>query len=122
MAYIFTLLMFRKPNKTTINKNKATIFYRSTSLRCELLKCILAIEKQLTNRPQVITNQSEHLGQLKDLEISKYKRESKARVLYILINSFFKQIVDIFFNNAYYQESYILIIEYSSVVTVYVAE
>jgi hypothetical protein len=27
-----------------------------------------------------------------------------------------------FLNNAYYQESYILIIEYSSVVTVYVAE
>jgi hypothetical protein len=26
MAYIFTLLMFRKPNKTTINKNKTTIF------------------------------------------------------------------------------------------------
>jgi hypothetical protein len=28
MAYIFTLLMFRKPNKTTINKNKTTHFYR----------------------------------------------------------------------------------------------
>jgi hypothetical protein len=27
MAYIFTLLMFRKPNKTTINKNKTTIFF-----------------------------------------------------------------------------------------------
>ena len=40
------------------------------------------------------------------------------RVLYILINCFFKQIVDIFFNKAYYQELYILIIEYSSVVTV----
>ena len=26
MAYIFTLLMFRKPNKTTFNKNKTTIF------------------------------------------------------------------------------------------------
>jgi hypothetical protein len=33
MAYIFTLLMFRKSNKTTINKNKTTIFYRSTSFR-----------------------------------------------------------------------------------------
>ena len=43
-----------------------------------------------------------------------------SRVLYILINCFFKQIVDIFFNNAYYQVSYILIIEYSSVVTVVV--
>ena len=40
------------------------------------------------------------------------------RVLYILINCFFKQIVDIFFIKVYYQESYILIIEYSSVVTV----
>ena len=38
------------------------------------------------------------------------------RVLNILINCFFKQIVDIFFNKAYYQESYILIIELSSVV------
>jgi hypothetical protein len=33
MAYIFTLLMFRKPNKTTINKNKTTHFYRWTSFR-----------------------------------------------------------------------------------------
>ena len=41
-----------------------------------------------------------------------------SRVLYILINCFFKQIVGIFLNNAYYQESYILIIKYSSVVTV----
>jgi hypothetical protein len=39
------------------------------------------------------------------------------RVLYILINCFFKQIVDIFLNKAYYQELYILIIEYSNVVT-----
>jgi hypothetical protein len=40
------------------------------------------------------------------------------RVLYILINCFFKQIVDIFFNKAYYQESYMLIIEYNSMFTV----
>ena len=42
------------------------------------------------------------------------------RVLYILIYCFFKQIVDIFFNKDYYQESNILIIVYtgSSVVTV----
>jgi hypothetical protein len=33
MAYIFTLLVFRKPNKTTINKNKTTNFYRSTSFQ-----------------------------------------------------------------------------------------
>jgi hypothetical protein len=40
------------------------------------------------------------------------------RVLYILINCFFKQIVDIFFNKDYYQESNILITAYSNVVTV----
>jgi hypothetical protein len=40
------------------------------------------------------------------------------RVLYVLINCFYKQIVEIFLCKAYYQESYILIIEYSSVVTV----
>jgi hypothetical protein len=33
MAYIFTLLMFRKPNKTTINKIKTKMFYRLTSFR-----------------------------------------------------------------------------------------
>ena len=33
MAYIFTLLIFRKPNKTIINKNKTTNCYRSTSFR-----------------------------------------------------------------------------------------
>jgi hypothetical protein len=33
MAYIFTLLMFRKSNKTTINKHKTTHLYRSTSFR-----------------------------------------------------------------------------------------
>jgi hypothetical protein len=39
-------------------------------------------------------------------------------VLYILINCFFKQIVGIFFNKAYFQELYILIIAYNSVVKV----
>ena len=33
MAYVFTLLMFRKPNKTTINKNKTKNCHRSTSFR-----------------------------------------------------------------------------------------
>ena len=33
MAYVFTLLLFRKPINTTINKNKTTNFYRSTSFR-----------------------------------------------------------------------------------------
>ena len=37
MAYIFTLLMFRKPNKITINKNKTTNFHRSTSFRFSVL-------------------------------------------------------------------------------------
>jgi hypothetical protein len=37
MSYIFTLLMFRKAKKTTINKIKTTIFYRSTFLRFSLI-------------------------------------------------------------------------------------
>jgi hypothetical protein len=28
---------------------------------CEPLKCILGIQKQQTNRPQVITNQTDHM-------------------------------------------------------------
>ena len=40
------------------------------------------------------------------------------RVLYILINCFFKQIVRIFFSKAYYQESTILIIAFNSVVNI----
>ena len=38
--------------------------------------------------------------------------------LYILINYLFKEVVDIFINEAYYQESYILIMSYNNVVTV----
>ena len=37
MAYVFTLLMFRKPYKTTINKNKTNNFQRSTSFRFSLI-------------------------------------------------------------------------------------
>ena len=40
------------------------------------------------------------------------------RVLYILMNCFFKQIVDISLNKAYYQESYLLIIVCSSVIII----
>jgi len=39
------------------------------------------------------------------------------RVLYILINCFLCKLFIFIFNKTYYQESYILIIEYSSVVT-----
>ena len=35
---------------------------------CQLLKCILAIQKQLTNRPQVITNQTDHRWRFGTLE------------------------------------------------------
>ena len=82
------------------NKDKDAITYTYNMLFicsvCKLLKCILAIQKQLTNQPQVITHQTDHsLGEhlehlkylnindsfhLKDLEISKYKRESKTRM------------------------------------------
>ena len=74
---------------------RSDIIYVQNWRVCELLKCILAIQKQLTiasnnksDRPQVKIcdtwktlkylniNDSFHL---KDLEISKYKRESKGR-------------------------------------------
>jgi hypothetical protein len=47
----------------------------------ELLNILSQYKNQLTNRPHVISNQTNHLGEnlghLKDLEISKYKREWK---------------------------------------------
>ena len=32
--YVFTLLMFRKPNKTTINKNKTNVYLYMVRLIC----------------------------------------------------------------------------------------
>ena len=37
MAYVFTLLMIRKPNKTTVDKNRTTSCYRSTSFGCSFI-------------------------------------------------------------------------------------
>jgi hypothetical protein len=46
MAYVFTFLLFRKPNKTTINKNKTTIFigqrpFGSTQVTALVLRSII---------------------------------------------------------------------------------
>ena len=83
--------------KTRYKYFRSGIMYVQDWRVCELLKCILAIQKQLTNQPQVITNQTDHRWtfgtlwktlkylnindsfHLKDLIISKYKRESKGR-------------------------------------------
>jgi hypothetical protein len=74
---------------------RSGIIYVQNWRVCELLKCILAIQKQPTNRPQLIINQTDHFWDnwktlkylnindsfhLKDPEISIYKRESKARI------------------------------------------
>jgi hypothetical protein len=56
--YIFTLLMFRKLYKPQLTK--INIINVQNWRVCELLKCFLAIQKQRTNRPQVITNQTDH--------------------------------------------------------------
>jgi hypothetical protein len=80
--------------KTQYKYFRFGIIYVQNWRVCELLKCILAIQKQLSNnksdRAQVKIcdtrktlkclniNDSFHL---KNLEISKYKRESKARML-----------------------------------------
>ena len=74
---------------------RSGIIYVQNWRVCELLKCIRAIQKQLTNRSQVIINQTPHMNiwntwktlkylniddcfHLKSLEIYKYKWESKA--------------------------------------------
>ena len=46
--------------KTRYKYFRSGIIYVQNWRVCELLKCILAIQKQLTNRPQVITNQTDH--------------------------------------------------------------
>ena len=110
MFYLF--LVFRVSNHRSAfqslfwlsklpSSHAATKYFRSGIIYvqnwrvCELLKCILAMQKQLTasnkksDGPQVnIWNTWKRLKYLnindsfylKDLEISKYKRESKARM------------------------------------------
>jgi hypothetical protein len=41
MAYIFTLLMFKKPNKTTINKHKTKFFLSVNVLSILVYKFLL---------------------------------------------------------------------------------
>ena len=84
--------------KTRYKYFRSGIIYAQNWRVCELLKCILTIQKQLTNRPRVMTNQTvrpqvkiwdtwktwKYLNindsfHLKDLEISKYIREWKGR-------------------------------------------
>jgi hypothetical protein len=58
MAYIFTLLMFRKPNKTTINKNKTTIFIgqRPFDSRLYLDISTICLKKQYTRHDTSISD------------------------------------------------------------------
>jgi hypothetical protein len=121
--------------KTRYKYFRSGIIYVQNWRVFELLKCILAMQKQLTNRPQVMTNQTDHRWRFVTLVVTwktfKYLNinDSLTSVLNInyvrseilvscLVYCFFKQIVDIFFYKAYYQESNILIIVHSSMVTV----
>jgi hypothetical protein len=127
MAYIFTLLMFRKPNKTTINKNKTTSLYRSTSFRFSF---IFRYFKVFQVSQMFTCGLSDLLllavGSLVDFVLREYILK-----VHILVRSehnlcqiwntcivscilFFYTNFWYFFNKAYYQESDILIIEYSS--------
>jgi hypothetical protein len=135
MVYVFTLLMFRKPNKTTINKNKTTIFYRSTPFDSRLY---LDISRSFKWKESFIFRYFKvfQMSQIFPYGLSDLLLRAVGslvvfvlRVLNInyarseilvscLVYCFFKQIIDIFFYKAYYQESNILIIAYSSVVTV----
>jgi hypothetical protein len=56
-----TWVLMRKKKPVISNTGK---FFRV----CELLKCILATQKQLTNRSQVITNQTDHRWRFGTLE------------------------------------------------------
>ena len=90
--------------------------FRTDNYR-ELLKYILVIEKQLLkNLSKYIKNQTNHrwtLGQLKDLEISKYKRDSNNNfiILFLLIVVLFgfrniKSVKDIKIKTALQMEIY----------------
>ena len=112
--YIFTLLMFRKPNTTTINKNKTIHFIAirpfssrlyldiSRSFKCLKFSPIWSVWFVITCGRFVscfcigrIHFKSSHTCQFWTQIMPDLKY--LYRVLYILINCFFKQIVDIFF-------------------------
>ena len=83
--------------KTRYKYFRSDIIYVQNWRVCELLGCILAIQKQPTNRPQLNKSDRPQVNiwdtwktlkylnindsvHLKNLEISKFKRESKARM------------------------------------------
>jgi hypothetical protein len=125
MAYNCTLLMFRKPNKTTINKTKTINLDQSTSFRFSLIfryikvfqvshmfTCGLADLLLLAVGLLIVFVLREYI-------LKVHINYARSEILVsCLVYCFFIQLVDIFFSKAYYQESYILIIEYSSVVAV----
>jgi hypothetical protein len=113
-SYIFTLLMFRKLNKTTINKNKTTAFYRSTSFRFSFIFILLLSIGWL-----IVFVLREYMLKVHILVINYPRSEILVSCLYIYCSiAFLNKLLIYFFNKVYNQESYILIIEYSSVVTV----
>jgi hypothetical protein len=142
--YIFTLLMFRKLNKLQLTKIKQQNFISirafDSRLYLDISRFFKWKESFIFRHFKVFLVSQIFTCALSDLLLlscfciarihfkSSHTRQFWTQimpnlkylycVLYILINYFFKQIVDIFFSKAYYQESYILIIEYSSVVIV----
>ena len=106
--------MFRKPNKTTINKNKTTAFYRSTSFRFSFIFILLLSIGWL-----IVFVLREYMLKVHILVINYPRSEILVSCLYIYCSiAFLNKLLIYFFNKVYNQESYILIIEYSSVVTV----
>ena len=115
MAYIFTLLMFRKPNKTTINKNKTTNFYRSTSFRfsfifryfkvfqvSQIFTCGLSDLLLLAVGSLVVFVLREYILKVHILISSEHKLCQIWNACTVSCILFFKQIVDIFFYKSYY--------------------
>ena len=139
--YIFTFLMFRKLNKPQLTKFKQQNFISICAFHSRLY---LDISRYFKWKESFIfryfkvfqVSQMFTCGLSDLLSCGRFVGcfciatilVSSAHKLWQIWNTcivswiywsiaFFKQIVDIYFNTAYYQELYILIIEYSNVVT-----
>jgi hypothetical protein len=123
MAYIFTLLMFRKPNKTTINKIKTTNFYRSASFRfsfifryfkvfkvSQIFTCGLSDLLFIAVGSLVVFVLREYILIVHILVSPEHKLCQIWNTCIVSFILLFKQSVDIYFNISYYQESYIYLV------------
>jgi hypothetical protein len=129
MAYIFTFLMFRKPNKITISKNKRQFFIDQRPFDSRLYLDISRSFKCLKSSPVVclicyylrlvIFILREYILKVHILVSSEHKLFQIWNTCVVSCILFFlNQLLISCSYKSYYQESNIIIIAYSSVVTV----